>query len=49
MAGMQERLSLQEAMVEGGIPVFTGIDSAALAMARIARWHARRQAVKAEV
>jgi acyl-CoA synthetase (NDP forming) len=49
LAGMQERLSIQEAMVKGGIPVFTGIDSAARAMARIERWHSRKPAALAEV
>jgi acetyltransferase len=42
MAGTQERLQIQEAMVKAGLPVFGNIDKAAVAMARLGNWNIRR-------
>jgi hypothetical protein len=41
---MVELLTVQQAFVSDGLPVFHSIEKAALAMARVEGWHRRKNA-----
>jgi len=42
LAGAKERLTVQEAFVRAGLPVFFNLEKAALALARLVAWRQRR-------